>query len=333
MPSGFVGRAVRDGRRWRPQPVQPRGVWHRPDRDTVRNECRRRRQVVRGTMGASRRLSVPRCSVQRRNVGLLRQRRALRPSRLRRRHAERRRDDPGGPQRHTPAVGTRGHSHSTGASTPRRHEPPWRPGRTRYTCMFATTMGTNRSTPGDIAATLTAIRRATPGVPVGISTGDWIVPDLRKRLALIDSWKVLPDFVSVNLHEAGRAGCHPASCSTDTSMSRQGSGTRPQPERLSKADSPTNACGFCSNLPRHRAARASNLRQIEAMLAGVERPRLLHGLGRCAWDLVALAAERGYDTRIGFEDTLRLPDGTRAASNAELVSAACRIVRFHSDHA
>jgi uncharacterized protein (DUF849 family) len=31
---------------------------------------------------------------------------------------------------------------------------------------------------------------------------------------------------------------------------------------------------------------------------------------------------RGLDTRVGFEDTLHLPDGRRAASNADLVTAA-----------
>ena len=55
-------------------------------------------------------------------------------------------------------------------------------------------------------------------------------------------------------------------------------------------------------------------------------PRLLHGLGHCAWHLVELAAKRGYDTRMGFEDTLRLPDGSLAGSNAELVGAARALI-------
>ena len=69
-----------------------------------------------------------------------------------------------------------------------------------------------------------------------------------------------------------------------------------------------------------------NLLQMEEALIGVAPPRLLHGLGHCAWHLVEMAAKRGYDTRIGFEDTLRLPDGTLAASNAELVRAARAII-------
>ncbi len=186
--------------------------------------------------------------------------------------------------------------------------------------------------PGDIAATLTAIRRATPDVPVGISTGDWIVPDLRRRLALIDSWKVLPDFVSVNLHEAGALDV--IRLLLDRHIDVEAGVWNAPAARALVESGLTDKCLRILLEPAEASCSARiNLRQIEAMLAGVERPRLLHGLGRCAWDLVALAAERGYDTRIGFEDTLRLPDGTRATSNADLVSAACRIVRFHSDHA
>jgi hypothetical protein len=38
---------------------------------------------------------------------------------------------------------------------------------------------------------------------VGISTAAYIEPDLSSRIALIDAWTVLPDFVSVNLSEPG----------------------------------------------------------------------------------------------------------------------------------
>ena len=53
-----------------------------------------------------------------------------------------------------------------------------------------------------------------------------------------------------------------------------------------------------------------NLARIEAALDCVSCPRLLHGLEASAWEFVKLAAERGYDTRTGFEDTLTLPDGS-----------------------
>jgi uncharacterized protein (DUF849 family) len=71
----------------------------------------------------------------------------------------------------------------------------------------------------------------------------------------------------------------------------------------------------------------TNFKEIEAALGrGAAPSRLLHGLGSSAWQFVALAAERGYDTRTGLEDTLALPDGSVAENNAALVAAALRIV-------
>ena len=36
------------------------------------------------------------------------------------------------------------------------------------------------------------------------------------------------------------------------------------------------------------------------------------------------AARRGYDTRAGLEDTILMPDGTRARDNAQIVAEAAR---------
>jgi uncharacterized protein (DUF849 family) len=70
----------------------------------------------------------------------------------------------------------------------------------------------------------------------------------------------------------------------------------------------------------------TNLFEIETVLDRVSRPRLLHGLGASAWEFIKLAAERTYDTRTGFDDTLQLPDGSVADSNSELVAAERRVV-------
>jgi len=185
--------------------------------------------------------------------------------------------------------------------------------------------------PEDVAAAVSAIRSACPGVPVGVSTGAWIVPDLHKRLMLIDSWTVLPDFASVNLHEAGTVDVIRLLLSKHIGV-EAGVWNAPAAKALLESGLADRCLRILLEPAEASCSSRINLRQIETTLSGVERPRLLHGLGRCAWDLVALAAERGYDTRIGFEDTLRLPDGTRAQSNADLVSAASRIVRSHLDY-
>lgn len=56
--------------------------------------------------------------------------------------------------------------------------------------------------------------------------------------------------------------------------------------------------------------------------AGSPAPVLLHGFDESCWELLQHAGARGLQTRIGMEDTLRLPDGSTAPDNTALVSAA-----------
>ena len=51
-------------------------------------------------------------------------------------------------------------------------------------------------------------------------------------------------------------------------------------------------------------------------------PRLTHGMNVWTWPLVDDAFRRGHDTRVGFEDSVLLPDSGRADNNAQLVRAA-----------
>ncbi len=71
----------------------------------------------------------------------------------------------------------------------------------------------------------------------------------------------------------------------------------------------------------------AHLDDIESGLQEIQCPRLLHGFETSSWEFIALAARRGYDTRIDFEDTLTLPQGRRAKDNGELVAEAWNIAR------
>jgi hypothetical protein len=55
-------------------------------------------------------------------------------------------------------------------------------------------------------------------------------------------------------------------------------------------------------------------------------PLLLHGTEATAWPMMDEAIARGYDVRIGLEDTLVMPDGRVAQDNTELVAEAVRRV-------
>jgi uncharacterized protein (DUF849 family) len=54
-----------------------------------------------------------------------------------------------------------------------------------------------------VAQILSAVRAACPGIPVGGTTGAWIVADVAERLRQIQGWTVVPDYVSVNFNEDG----------------------------------------------------------------------------------------------------------------------------------
>jgi uncharacterized protein (DUF849 family) len=179
--------------------------------------------------------------------------------------------------------------------------------------------------PEDVADALEAIWAACPGTPVGVSTGAWIVPDVSRRLVLISTWEVLPSFASVNVHEAG-------ALQVIRLLLDRGVGVEAGiwTARAAKILLSSGLAGECLRILIEPAEEPGdptvNLAQIEIALARVGYPRLLHGLGVSAWEFVKLAAERSCDTRTGFEDTLNLPDGSLAQSNAELIAAARRIV-------
>jgi uncharacterized protein (DUF849 family) len=137
---------------------------------------------------------------------------------------------------------------------------------------------------------------------------------------------VLPDFASVNVHEEGaielikllldrEVGVEAGIWNGRAAQTLQGSGL-------------VHKCLRVLIEPAADGGDArKNVDDIEAALGQAAAPsRLLHGLDASAWEFLTLAAERGYDTRTGLEDTLRLPDGSVAANNAALVVAALRIV-------
>jgi len=179
--------------------------------------------------------------------------------------------------------------------------------------------------PQDVAGALEAIRAVCPGTPVGISTGAWIVPDLRRRLSLIGAWDVLPTFASVNIHETG--ALQVVRFLIKRGVRVEAGIWTPEAAGILMNSGLGDACLRILIEPAEGPGDArTNLAKIEAILGRAGRSRLLHGLGGSAWEFVKLAAERAYDTRIGFEDTLVLPDGTPAKNNAELVAAARRII-------
>ena len=183
--------------------------------------------------------------------------------------------------------------------------------------------GTETLEPAECAAAVAAIRRSCPTVPLGLSTGAWIDPG--RRLELVAAWTALPDFVSVNLAEdgtdelvgvLGRRGI-PAEA---------GLASVADVERLARSPLALTAVRVLVEIDGEedpgRAVAAAAAIDDALDEASIELPRLHHGGGIATWAVLDAALARGRDVRVGLEDTLVLPDGSRARDNAQLVAAA-----------
>lgn len=174
----------------------------------------------------------------------------------------------------------------------------------------------------DVVAT---VRRAC-GVPVGVSTGAWIEPDLGRRLELIRAWRA-PDYASVNLSEPGAADVMEALLDAGVGI-EAGVWSVEDAERLAASEAGGRVTRILVEPVDAGAAGAvAIVEDIHRALDehGLAAPRLQHGDGEATWVLLADAVRRGLDTRIGLEDTLHEPDGERTTGNAALVRAAGRL--------
>jgi uncharacterized protein (DUF849 family) len=181
----------------------------------------------------------------------------------------------------------------------------------------------------DVARGVSAVRAAIPGVPFGVSTGLWMVGDARERHEKVAAWKTLPDFASVNFNEEGGIALAELLLAKGMGVEAGMGSVLAAQKFLESKLAPR--CRWVLLEPEQQEMDAALVvvGKIEEMLrgAGVTLPIILHGVGRTAWDLIDVAAQRGYDTRIGLEDVLTLPDGSQAASNAALVAEARRRLR------
>jgi uncharacterized protein (DUF849 family) len=184
--------------------------------------------------------------------------------------------------------------------------------------------GTDSLEPDVVAAAVSAVRDAVPGVPVGVTTGAWTEPDPARRVALVREWTVLPDHASVNWHEDG---------AEDVAAALLARGIGVEAGIFSAAD---GAARFRASALSARVLRvlaeitdtdpATASGTASALLAVLgPGPVLLHGEDGGAWPVLTLAATLGLDMRVGLEDVLVLPDGRAPAGNADLVRAARRL--------
>jgi RimJ/RimL family protein N-acetyltransferase len=157
-----------------------------------------------------------------------------------------------------------------------------------------------------------------------VSTLFAILPDVERRAAAVRQWDVRPDFASVNVSEPGAAEL--CTVLREAGVSIEAGLSSPDEAECYLALKLGASCVRVLLEPEEPdgAAALATVAAIESVLdgAGDRASRLLHGEGVTAWLLIDAAFRSGYDTRIGLEDVLTLPDGALAPDNAALVRAA-----------
>lgn len=185
--------------------------------------------------------------------------------------------------------------------------------------------GRERLDADTVNVVVSAVRRAC-GVPVGVSTGAWMEPDVARRLALVQAWRA-PDYASVNLSEPGAVEVMQALLQAGVGI-EAGVWSVEDAERLA-------ATGMGQQVTRIliepvEVSSASAVAAVEEIHHALDRlgltaPRLQHGDGEATWVLLMDAVRRGIDTRIGLEDTIYEPSGEPTTGNEALVRAARRL--------
>ena len=185
--------------------------------------------------------------------------------------------------------------------------------------------GVDSLLPEHVDAAVSAVRHAVPGLPLGVTTGFWAMPDVEARLQAVDGWTVLPDFASVNWHEPG---------SEDLArlLLSKGIGVEAGIFHAEAAASwaASEVANHCMRVMIELGADGDTATAddllSQVMAAGSPAPVLLHGYDESCWPLLEHAGTRGVQVRIGMEDTLRMPDGSTAPDNPALVAAALRLL-------
>ncbi len=176
-----------------------------------------------------------------------------------------------------------------------------------------------------------AAQLGTP-VEVGLTTGAWIHPRLSERIAMIREWEGV-DCATVNLSEDGFEQVMQTLLDIGVGVDvglwapREldlllRSGHLPTAQRVSIELDPGEPY-FLQGSPEGVAQRINDALDD----AGFGGRRLTHGVESWTWPLVEDAFRRGHDTRVGFEDSILLPDGGTADRNVDLVRAAHELRR------
>jgi len=182
--------------------------------------------------------------------------------------------------------------------------------------------------PEDVSELVKVIRNISSQIKIGISTGNWIEPDLEKRIKMIEDWKDIPDFASVNMIENDAIEVSKALIKKGV-LIEAGLNEKRAAEKFVKS----NLDKYCERIliePEEENLEEAliTVSEIESILNqnSTILKILLHGFNSASWGLLREAKKRGYDSRMGLEDTIYLENGLIANNNVELIKAARSIL-------
>jgi uncharacterized protein (DUF849 family) len=197
-------------------------------------------------------------------------------------------------------------------------------------------LGAESLEPADVRAAVAAIRGHARHTRVGVTTREPACPDARRRVDLIRSWpgpaEGGPDFASVNWHEPG-AGDIAFALRAKRIGVEAGIWTARSASAFVRTTWPRLVERVLVEVIPGVTPGASGVWAAERVLAALGMPSgpvLVHGEQAWAWPVLRWAQRRGYDVRIGLEDTLTDEHGRRTADNAALVRAALTAPRHGS---
>ena len=153
--------------------------------------------------------------------------------------------------------------------------------------------GADSLDPEDVAAVVTAVREAVPGIPVGVTTGAWALRDPELRVAAVRAWTVLPDFASLNWHEEGADAV--AAALLDRGVQVEAGLWHLEGVAAWAASPYRDHClRLLLELPDGLDAGAVDAEAARLLAAVGERsPVLLHGMGSSTWPRAAAGHPEG----------------------------------------
>lgn len=183
--------------------------------------------------------------------------------------------------------------------------------------------------PEDVNNLVLTVKNISSDIKFGISSGDWIEPDLNKRINYIKSWKYIPDFISVNMIEDNALEISNILIDKGV-LVEAGLNEKKAAEIFVKSNLDKCCCRILIEPEADDLSTAITvIEEIESILdaGNISIKRLLHGFNSVSWDLLREAKKRGYDSRIGMEDTIYLEGGNKVKSNLEIVKYAEKILK------